>query len=117
MATNWDEAGREETSPENDYTNNEVRPTTYSPPTHSLPSHHLAVPRPYGRNSPGAHGPPSIPKHLAYTFYLPLNQASLAIHIQDHTVTVLSSAQVHQQCPNDSAGARAANRRAGDKEP
>ena len=25
MATNWDEAGREETSPENDYTNNEVR--------------------------------------------------------------------------------------------
>ena len=25
VATNWDEAGREETSPENDYTNNEVR--------------------------------------------------------------------------------------------
>jgi len=55
VATNWDEAGREETSPENDYTNNE---------------------------------------------------ASLAIHIQDHTVTVLSSAQVHQQCPNGSAGAQ-----------
>ena len=25
VATNWDEAGREKTSPENDYTNNEAR--------------------------------------------------------------------------------------------
>jgi len=56
VATNWDEAGREETSPENDYTNNE---------------------------------------------------ANVAIQIQGDTVTILSSAQVHQQCPNDSAGARA----------
>merc|ERR1712106_419592 len=66
VATNWDEAGREETSPENDYTNNE---------------------------------------------------ANVAIQIQGHTVTILSSAQVHQQCPNDSAGARAVAKGYHDDEP
>ena len=59
VATNWDEAGREETSPENDYTNNEVLPSchllaTYTRITTISPSRCA-----YSRHSPGAHGPPS----------------------------------------------------------
>ena len=41
----------------------------------------------------------------------------MAIQIQGHTVTILSSAQVHQQCPNDAAGARAVAKGYHDDEP
>ena len=73
MATNWDEAGREETSPENDYTNNEVRPTTHT--RHLLAHYHLTVSpcldlAMVATHHAGAHGPPSIPEHLALSTFL-----------------------------------------------
>ena len=49
VATNWDEAGREETSPENDYANNEVRGLlhTYEPPSTLLNHQHHPTTAPF----------------------------------------------------------------------
>ena len=130
MATNWDEAGREATSPENDYTNNEVAyhlatlahysRTTYllatlspsrraqSPLTPS--AHWLLMATRYSSLYLPLHPTPYTLLPTPYTTPTPyLHQANVAIKIEGEHVTALSTAQVHQQCPHDSVGARHAD--------
>ena len=100
MATNWDEAGREATSPENDYTNNEVAYHLATLANYSRTTYLLATLSPSRRAqsplTPSAHWLLMATRYSS--LYLPLHPTPYTPYTLHHTYTIPTPGQ---RCDQD----------------
>ena len=100
MATNWDEAGREATSPENDYTNNEVAYHLATLANYSRTTYLLATLSPSRRAqsalTPSAHWLLMATRYSS--LYLPLHPTPYTLLPTYHTYTMPTPGQ---RCDQD----------------